>query len=83
MPFHETHKATILVFAAFTIGATETARGDMQSVAIPQAAFDSPALRYSTTFGGDAGVEGEAIAIDAEGNTIIAGTTRIHSVSRS
>jgi hypothetical protein len=41
----------------------------------PRVGFDSPALRYSTTFGGEGGIEGKAFALDADGNSIIAGTT--------
>jgi hypothetical protein len=39
-----------------------------------RATFASPALRYSTTFGGGVG-EGQAIALDGDGNRIIAGNT--------
>jgi hypothetical protein len=75
MHFHATRKVTIFVFTAFLIGGADTPVGEAQTVPTPQVGFDSPALRYSTTFGGNAGVEGRAIALDADGNTIVAGTT--------
>jgi len=78
MFFDRLPRRSLLCFLAFALGVAAVSSTRAQPVvepaAPPQVGFDSPALRYSTTFGGGVG-EGQAIALDADGNTIIAGKT--------
>jgi len=75
MHFHATVKSIIFVFTALIIGGFAVLIADAQTANAPGVGFDSPALRYSTSFGGDARIEGKALALDGDGNMIIVGTT--------
>jgi hypothetical protein len=75
MQFHVTVKSITSLFVALTIGGFALFIADAQTADAPAVGFASPTLRYSTTFGGDGGIEAKAIAVDADGNMVIAGTT--------
>jgi hypothetical protein len=76
MHFSSLPPRSIFALVVFALGGFAVCVAPAQDVDEPRVqpltGFNSPALRYSTTFGGGEG-EGRALALDSNGNMIIAG----------